>query len=52
MSESETSKSAEKDTSIDRVTELFGDEVAQKFQGKHKKKLAETLTSFSRPVWN
>ena len=49
MSESETSKSVEKDTSIDRATELFGDEVAQKFQGKHKKKLAETLTSFSSP---
>lgn len=52
MSESETSESAEKDSIIDRMTKLFGDEVAQQFQGKLKKKLVETLTSFSSPVWN
>lgn len=32
MSESETSESAEKDSIIDRMTKLFGDEVAQQFQ--------------------
>ena len=39
MSESETSKSAEKDTIIDRVTELFSDEVAQKFKVSLKRNL-------------
>lgn len=39
MSESETSESAEKDSIIDRMTKLFGDEVTQQFQGKLKKKL-------------
>ena len=52
MSESETSESAEKDSIIDRMTKLSGDEVAQQFQGKLKKKLVETFTSFSSPVWN
>ena len=57
MSESETSevpesaeKESEKDSIIDRVTKLFGVEVAQKFQGKLKKKLAESLRSLSSPV--
>ena len=55
MSGSETSEVQElqdKDVIIDRVRKLFGDDVAQKFQGKLKliKKLPESLTSLSGPV--
>lgn len=40
----------EKDVIIDRVRKLFGDDVAQKFQGKLIKKLPESLISVSGPV--
>ena len=37
----------EKDVIIDRVRKLFGDDLAQKFQGKLIKKLPESLSSLS-----
>lgn len=49
MSESsEIQELQEKDGIIDRVRKLFGDDVAQKFQGKLMKKLPESLSSLSR----
>ena len=48
MSESsEIQELQEKDVIIDRVWKLFGDDVAQKFQGKLTKKLPESLSSLS-----
>ena len=48
MSESsEIQELQEKDVIIDRVWKLFGDDVAQKFQGKLIKKLPESLSSLS-----
>ena len=40
----------DKDVIIDRIRKLFGDDVAQKFQGKLIKKLPESLRSLSGPV--
>ena len=46
MSESsEIQELQEEDVIIDRVRKLFGDDVAQKFQGKLIKKLPESLSS-------
>lgn len=48
MSESsEIQELQEKDVIIDRVSKLFDDDVAQKFQGKLMKKLPESLSSLS-----
>ena len=48
MSESsEIQELQEKDVIIDRVRKFFGDDVAQKFQGKLIKKLPESLSSLS-----
>lgn len=48
MSESsEIQELQEKDVIIDRVRKLFGDDVAQKFQGKLIKKLPGSLSSLS-----
>ena len=51
MSESsEVQELQEKDVIIDRIRKLFGDDVAQKFQGKLIKKLPESLSSLSGPI--
>ena len=51
MSESsEVHELQEKDVIIERVRKLFGDDVAQKFQGKLIKKLQESLNGLSGPV--
>lgn len=51
MSESsEVQELQEKDVIIDRITKLFGNDVAQKFQGKLIKKLPESLSGLSGPV--
>lgn len=48
MSESsEIQELQEKDVIIDRVRKLFGDDVAQKFQGQLIKKLPGSLSSLS-----
>ena len=51
MSESsEVHELQEKDVIIERVRKVFGDDVAQKFQGKLIKKLPESLSGLSGPV--